>query len=96
VWLHPFNLQTTTMGEKDEKGMFRTSDLSLASYLRASGVNYSHCQPINPKQVEFCFEDDPRISELAQGFYSQSQALRFYQSLRFLRAQVFATLRGER
>ena len=68
--------------------MFATTDLSFATFLRATGLKFQGCRVVSASLVEFIFDDPSnKAPELERDFYAGAVASAYdvLESLRHLR-----------
>ncbi len=79
----------------DEDGMYRTSDLYYASFLKAAGVPFQGAV-LEGALVFFIFERVDGLRDLKNGYYNRSaqvSALDFAEAVKALKPLLF-TIRG--
>ena len=74
---------------------YRTFDLGLAAFLRASGIVMSRLEKIDPKKSEFVFEECAgAYMSLANAYFNGTAtipALAYFNAIKNLKNQIYST-----
>lgn len=54
---------------------YRTSDIQVAAFLYAEGMNFLYIDHSNGKRKEFVFEKEKTVEELVKNFWSETQKI---------------------
>ena len=86
-------VQFTVPGVLLLDGVYRTSDLYYAAYLRVAGVHFSGTERTHGERVFFLFSSsEEQLSDLKQGYFTGSArvpALSYVQMIREMKSLVY-------
>lgn len=75
-----------------ENKYFKSSDLSLIAMLQVFGYQIEKIERNNSEKVIFAIQQDDKLSELVQAFWSRSlkvEPLQYFESLKVVKSRIY-------